>query len=792
MNKCLYGLIRLFFTALLLCVFQTQAASSTAQYETLLKSVGPEHLWQAPDQQWLIIAQSKQYPTLVSTSSHSYFSAVGKNFSTTIALEKDTLIFESLQLINLQTQELHPLTDANAEVIEVSWSPHSDQIALVMKQQQTLTLWRYHIATRSLSLWSDISLSSQFNAHSLVWLPDGQNVIVRESLSQVNLISAPVPILKRSSDTEAVRLYRDALDTPERRKMFTQLNRQQAVLIQANGTRRILSSPAMLETMRVSPDGRYLLLQSLAEELHPRVKFNRLARDYQIIELASGHVRARAPTLTADTITAKQADAAPAGARKLSWLPSAPASLIWIEAIEKQSNKVATTLRDSIKIWPAPFSLPALPVLTSNWRIFELSITPQGRVIYSDFHAQQKQLRLWSWDSAAPQKAATYLIQYDYTDTYADSGQIAEIRSPLGYDYAVANASNSVYFIGMGQTAQGQLPFVKRYDLNKKAAVIIFQSAIDTLQKPFYIRATEQQEILLITSETAQRAPILQRWQAGNVSASLYDWHGPELPVKPVPQHLSYPRADGVELSADLYLPVNAGSAKLPVIIWIYPKSYYSHKQQRRKSSPQQFTLIDPLSPLVGLLEGVAVLDASYAPIVTGKDEQPNDSFIKQQRLNALATIAALEKTGQIDTSRMFLMGHSYGAFSALSLLATSNDFAGAIARSGAYNRSLTPIGFQSEQRSLWEIPELYQQLSPFFQANKISAPVLLIHGTEDQNPGTPVLQSELMFQALQHNGVNSELLLLPKEGHQYKTKENILTMLETQARWLRQRINEP
>jgi dipeptidyl aminopeptidase/acylaminoacyl peptidase len=792
MNKAFYGVARWFFAGLLLCAFQVQAATSMEQYDALLKPAGPEHLWQAPDQRWLIMAQAKNYPALVPVSPQSYFSAVGKNFSTTIALEKDTQIFESLQLINLQTHARHQLTDANVEVVDISWSPLSDQIALVIKQQTRLTLWRYQIATQSLSLWSDIPLSSQFNARSLVWLPDGQTVIVRASRSQVNTaIAAPVPILKRSSDTEAVRLYRDALDTPERRQIFTQLNRQQAVLIQADASSRILSEPAMLEAMSVSPDGRYLLLQSLAEDLHPEVKFNRLARDYRVIELVSGFVQATAPPLEADTITAKQADAAPAGARKLSWLPSAPASLIWIEAIETKGHTAITEQRDSIKLWPAPFSQPAQQVLTSNWRIFELSCTPQGRLIYSDFHAQQKQLRLWSWESEAPQEAATRLIQYDYTDTYADPGQVAVSRSPLGYDYAVANASNSVYLTGVGQTHQGQSPFVKRYDLNKKEAVVIFQSPVDTLQKPLYIRATDRHETLLITSETAQRAPVLQRWQAGNVSAPLYDWHTPELPVKPVPQHLSYQRADGVELSADLYLPTQAGQEKLPVLIWIYPKSYYSHSQQQRKSSPQQFTLIEPLSPLVALLEGVAVLDASYAPIVTRKDEEPNDSFIEQQGLNALATIQALEKTGQIDTSRMLLMGHSYGAFSALSLLATTDHFAGAIARSGAYNRSLTPIGFQSEKRPLWEIPDLYRQLSPFFQANRIAAPTLLIHGTEDQNPGTSVLQSELMFQALQSNGNNTELLLLPQEGHEYETRDNILAMLHTQARWIRQRINE-
>jgi dipeptidyl aminopeptidase/acylaminoacyl peptidase len=139
----------------------------------------------------------------------------------------------------------------------------------------------------------------------------------------------------------------------------------------------------------------------------------------------------------------------------------------------------------------------------------------------------------------------------------------------------------------------------------------------------------------------------------------------------------------------------------------------------------------------------------------------------------------------------MLLMGHSYGAFGALSLLATTDHFSGAIARSGAYNRSLTPIGFQSEKRPLWEIPDLYQQLSPFFQANQIAAPILLIHGTEDQNPGTSVLQSELMFQALQSNGIDTELLLLPHEGHEYETRDNILAMLHTQAHWIRQRINE-
>ena len=53
-------------------------------------------------------------------------------------------------------------------------------------------------------------------------------------------------------------------------------------------------------------------------------------------------------------------------------------------------------------------------------------------------------------------------------------------------------------------------------------------------------------------------------------------------------------------------------------------------------------------------------------------------------------------------------------------LLSHSNLYAAGIARSGVYyNRTLTPFGFQSEQRSYWEAPNVYYTMSPFMHAEK-------------------------------------------------------------------------
>ncbi len=252
---------------------------------------------------------------------------------------------------------------------------------------------------------------------------------------------------------------------------------------------------------------------------------------------------------------------------------------------------------------------------------------------------------------------------------------------------------------------------------------------------------------------------------------------------------ITYTREDGLELSGTLYLPVgyDRGSGeKMPMILWAYPREYKDkNSASQNTQNPNEFTYPYWGSPVYWVTKGYVVLDDAAFPIIGEGEEQPNDTFRDQLVANAKAAIDAVDAMGYIDPSRVAVGGHSYGAFMVANLLSHSDLFAAGIARSGAYNRTLTPFGFQSEERNYWEAPEVYYTMSPFMHAEKMKTPLLLVHGVADNNSGTYPMQSERYFNALKGLGATVRLVMLPKESHGYRAKESILHLLWEQDQWL-------
>jgi dipeptidyl aminopeptidase/acylaminoacyl peptidase len=254
-------------------------------------------------------------------------------------------------------------------------------------------------------------------------------------------------------------------------------------------------------------------------------------------------------------------------------------------------------------------------------------------------------------------------------------------------------------------------------------------------------------------------------------------------------QFIQYKRDDGVQLSANLYLPEGyekSINGRLPLLMSAYPTEFKNDELAGQvKESPNAFVGLNWASPLFWVRRGYAVLEDAKFPIIGSGDNEPNDTYIPQLVANAKAAISTLDSMGVVDPTRCAVMGHSYGAFMTANLLAHSDLFTAGIARSGAYNRTLTPFGFQAEERSFWMAKNVYSQMSPFNFADKLKTPLLLIYGEADNNPGTFTLQSERLFQAIKGNGGVARLVLLPYESHSYAARENILHMLWEMDRWL-------
>lgn len=761
---------------------------TSQDYQRLLNDSGPGWMWLSPDLQWLIVASGNRYPSSNSKNTDQRIKLLGREFYLQRPLEAASFLADSIKLINIKTGHRIALSLPERQIKDIHWAPDSESFALIGVSAKALDIWRFNIAKSVPERWSDIEVSAQLDSPALVWLPDSSGIIIRRSrMRAIDTLQASVASIQASA-VQAVqtRIYRDTLDTELTRQHFAALLSQQAVLLLNNGQVHPLTPELLIESLIVSPDGRYLLVQHFADEVQPGIRFNRLAREYQVVEIATGAIATVLPKLETNHLRAREPDAAAKGARLVQWLPNQPATLIWTQSIVQHGHTVEAGYRDAVLVSAAPFKASPTELFKTGWRLHQLQLTGNGRLVYSDFHAGLKQLRYWSLLLQQPNKPQNLLLQYDYANRAEFPGELVSQLLPDGSTQLVSNQQQAIYFQAQGQSRWGDGAFLVKQQVDPAQRQIVLSNIQQQHKSIIYLRIQYDSEWLLLTAESAMRAPSLWLKQRNAAEQLIYDWHSDELLASPAPELLAYKRSDGVQLYSQLYLPTQEEKTLLPALIWLYPRENYT-LQQIKPSQQSKFQPIDPLGPLVALLDGYAVVDASQMPI-TGQDgKAPNDTFMQQQQQNIAALREALKQTGRIDDRRLVLMGHSYGAFSTVSLLTERSDFRCAIARSGAYNRSLTPLGFQGEKRTLWQAPDLYQQLSPFFHADKIKTPVLLIHGLADENPGTSPLQSEMMFQALQANQVHAKLLLLKDERHNYRYRESITRMLTEQSAWLRQ-----
>jgi dipeptidyl aminopeptidase/acylaminoacyl peptidase len=386
------------------------------------------------------------------------------------------------------------------------------------------------------------------------------------------------------------------------------------------------------------------------------------------------------------------------------------------------------------------------------------------------------------------------LMERNTTDAYSNPGFPVTDKNQWGRDVIVTidNGAKLLMNNPTGSSPKGDLPFLASFDLATKNSQIIWRCPEDYFEN--VVAVLDPNKMIVVTRrENEKQVPNfwMKFLKTNSDSRQLTSFNDPYPQLEGVSKEkVKYKRADGVDLTGDLYLPRGYNKTKdgpLPVFIWAYPAEYNSAADAAQiRGSEHRFTLLNWGSPVFYVTQGYAVLNNAEMPIVaTDSAKKPNDDFVDQLRMNAEAAINKLADMGVGDRNRVAVGGHSYGAFMTANLLAHTNLFKAGIARSGAYNRSLTPFGFQNEDRTYWQAPELYNEMSPFMYADKIKTPILLIHGEMDDNTGTFPIQSERLFNAIKGHGGTVKFVSQPYEAHGYRGRENILTMLAEQNTWL-------
>jgi dipeptidyl aminopeptidase/acylaminoacyl peptidase len=544
-----------------------------------------------------------------------------------------------------------------------------------------------------------------------------------------------------------------------------------------------------------SPDGGYVLL---FERHHPYtylLPFYAFPERVSAMNLKTGAAKQLVDKPLEDNIPNIH-DAVPTGPRDYEWRSDAGASVFWVEAGDGGDPRKDVAVRDSLFLLDAPFDgaprkLAELPV-----RYRRVAWGNDHLALVEELRWKDRKRVILAVAPSAP-AAPVKLFEGSFEDRYHDPGTALEESNSAGKPVIQTTPDGAgIYFRGLGASAEGDKPFLSVMSVANGDSKRLWQSAA-----PYFEIATAVLDrgagTVLVRRESQEQSPNYYIQKTGAATAEQVTFFPNPYGSGPLPkkQVLHYKRADGVDLSANLYLPpgYKPADGPLPTLMEAYPTEYKTKAAAGQVTgSPYQFAVLSWGSPVPFATQGYAVLENATIPIIGEGNAEPNDTYVDQLVASAKAAIDEGVRLGVVDRNRVAVMGHSYGAFMTANLLAHSDLFKAGIARSGAYNRTLTPFGFQNEERTYWQAPEIYYKMSPFSFADKIKTPILLIHGEADNNSGTFPIQSERLFSALKGHGATVRFVLLPLESHGYAGRESVLHMFWEMNNWLNTYVKNP
>ena len=684
----------------------------------------------------------------------------------------------------------------NPKIENVSWSPDGQKAAFTLTQEAGLELWVADMASQQASKLTEPIINDAMRGLPYAWLSDNQTLVYKSVVSDrgdtPTASSAPAgPTVQETTGEKApARTYQDLLKNAQDEALFAYYSTAQLKSINVETEEvKSLGEPAIFSEVSPSPDGSYILATQIQQPFSYLVPYYRFPLSVEVWNQEGEQVQTIADIPLAENIP-QGFNAVREGPRDFVWRNDQPATLYWVEAQDGGDPNQEADVRDQLFYLPAPFEGEKQASIPMKLRFDEITWGNEDLAIASEYWWSTRQQITSAFDPDESEASKKLLFDRSFEDRYSNPGNFETEANQYGRSVLLTDkGGKTLYLTGQGASDEGNRPFVDAFTLANQETKRLWQSEAPYYEYPVQILDTEDNTVLT-RRESREEPPnyFIRDWKSDKLTA-LTEFPHPYPELKNVEkQVVKYERNDGVALQGELYLPegYEPGDEKLPVLMWAYPSEYKSADAAGQvEGSPYEFIRIRSGGPLFWVTQGYAILDDPSMPVVGEGDEEPNDSFREQLVANAEAAIDKLVEMGVADSSRIAIGGHSYGAFMTANLLAHSDLFAAGIARSGAYNRTLTPFGFQREERTYWEAPEIYYQMSPFMHADKINEPILLTHGEADNNSGTYPLQSKRYFNALKGLGATARLVMLPHESHGYRAKESVLHMLWEMDQWL-------
>jgi dipeptidyl aminopeptidase/acylaminoacyl peptidase len=716
-----------------------------------------------------------------------------------------------LSVLDLTTQQETPVhgLPSHLRIADMLWSPdqrslafshvaYADEIAGEHGVRKSgVHLWLLDIASGVARQMLSEPLSCVFG-RGFSWMPDSSALLVHLRPVGHAPEASGIPSSPSQQDSEPgsgtrqLRSYPDLLKSEEDALLFEHYITLQLALLDLSGTLRKVGAPGPFARAALAPGGKHLLTLSLVRPYSYIVPASSFGKRMEVRDL-EGQVVHTVTNRPLEEGLPPGNDAVSDGAREVSWRVDAPATLVWAEAQDGGDPALDFEIRDIVYLHAAPFAGAPQVLARLGSRYAGLDWGRGDLALLTEYWHKTRALKRWRIAPDNPDTAHDLIYAGSSEDRYNSPGSPVMQADSAGLPRLLIGPSDTILLDGAGASVDGDRPFIDKMNLLNKHTERLFQSEAPYFENVIAVLSDDGSRLLTTREAPGERPNLYLRNL--NVAASeqltvLTHFPHPLPQLKDVQkEQIRYQRADGVDLTATLMLPPGYDVQRdgpLPMLMWAYPQEFKSTSAASQVTgSPYHFNAISYWGPAAFLAMGYAVLDDPSFPIVGSGDEEPNDTYLAQLVADAEAAVDEVVRRGVTERHRIAIGGHSYGAFMTGNLLAHTRLFRAGIARSGAYNRTLTPFGFQSEERPFWQAPAVYQAMSPFNHADKIHDALLMIHGEQDNNPGTFPIQSERMFQAIKGLGGTARLVMLPNESHAYRARESIMHMLYETNRWL-------
>ncbi|GAB4025018.1 S9 family peptidase [Spirosoma gilvum] len=706
--------------------------------------------------------------------------------------------------------KLRKLTDKDEKTIAglpaspmisyVSWSPDDSKIAFANSTDSRIDLYVIDVATATAKQVGTLALNATLGV-PYRWLSDNKSLIVkavpagRGSAPEVSRVPVGPTTQENVKGTRGqAPTYQDLLKNPSDEKQFAYYTTAQVMKLGLDGTTTNISQPGVILSADPSPDGKYVMIETIHTPFSYLVPVYRFPLKTEVYATTGALVKTLNDSPLQETVA--YSDGVPTGPRDYTWRTDVPASVYYIVAQDNGDPKVKADIRDKVYLIDAPFSAEPKEIYAAQYRFGSFEWGNESTALATERWRQTRKSITKLVNPATWQ--ATVLFDRSSEDRYTNPGQPDTRQNQYGRDVLNILPTGEILMLnGQGSSPEGDRPFVSLLNLKTKQTKELWRSAAPYFERPVAVLDATKL-VILTTRESPEENPnyFVRNLKARIAPIQVTYFPHPYPQLKGVQkQQLRYKRPDGVDLTATLYLPVGYKKEQgpLPTFLWAYPAEFKSKDAAGQVSgSPYQFNRISYWGAAAFVTMGYAILDNASIPIIGEGDKEPNDTYVEQLVASAKAAIDEGVRLGVVDSTKVGVGGHSYGAFMTANLLTHSRLFKAGIARSGAYNRTLTPFGFQNEQRSYWQAPDVYNKMSPFMNADKMKTPLLLIHGEADNNTGTFPIQSERYYNALKGFGATTRLVFLPYESHHYDSKESLLHMLWEMNGWLDKYVKNP